>query len=476
MNSTILVVDDEMDFLKSVRRALLIAGYKNITLVNDPRTVADLLQQEKLFDLAVIDITMPELNGMEVLSLIKSTSPSTECLMMTARDEARLAVECIKKGAYDYLVKPISAEDFIRIIGHAREKKHLLDLVALSKTPLRPKTALHRAFQPIITQSANMYSILREAELHARSEMPILISGATGTGKELLARAIHDASSRNTGPFSPINMASISENLFESAFFGHVKGAFTDAHRGHTGFLETTQGGTLFLDEIGTLPISLQSKLLRVLQEREFITLGTTTLRTADVRFVAATNADLPQLMADGLFRKDLYYRLRGAHLHLPPLRERKGDIPLLIKNFLTEFSTGTNSAKQPEVPDTVMALLMAYDYPGNVRELRAILQAAVNLSQGAALSPATLPADIAAQPSAQSTVLPPAHKRDASSLSIAEMEEELIRRTMQTTNSNLTHSAKRLGISLNTLRRKLDSYQIPRNGTVPKLHSSRTP
>jgi len=460
MDSIILVIDDEKEFLKSVKRALITAGYKKITLVSDPLTVAELLHQGGPFDVAMIDITMPGLSGMEVLSLIKSVSPFTECIMVTARDEARLAIEALKKGAYDYLVKPISAEDFIRIVGHACEKKHLLDLVELSKATKPSKPTSHPAFRPIISRSRKMFSILREAELHARSEMPVLISGETGTGKELLARAIHAANSRAAGPFTAINMGSLSENLFDSAFFGHVKGAFTDAHSGNAGFLEVTWGGTLFLDEIGTLPMGLQGKLLRVLQEKEFITLGTNKPRSANVRFVAATNAELQVLMADGQFRKDLYYRLRGAQLHLPPLRERKEDIPVLIDSFLDELCAPGN---RPEVPDEVMAMLMAYDYPGNIRELRAIIQASLNLAQGGAITVSTLPADIS------SRQLVGGHAPEVSSrpkgpiVSIAEMEKELIRNALHDTKGNLTHSAKRLGICLNTLRRKIDTYGLGR-------------
>ena len=456
MNENILVIDDEVDFLKSVKRALNTAGYKKITLVSDPQTVADILKKELPFDIAVIDITMPELSGMEVLSLIKQRSPFTECLMMTARDEARLAVDCLQRGAYDYLLKPMSGDNFIRIVGHACEKKRLLELVELSRSAQPPQAVSHPAFAAIITRSAQMFTLLREAELHARSEMPVLISGETGTGKELLARAIHLASSRKDGPFTPLNMASLSENLFESEFFGHVKGAFTDAHRAHAGFLETTRGGTLFLDEIGTLPMGLQGKLLRVLQEKEYIPLGTNSLRAADVRFVAATNADLQELMALGLFRNDLYYRLRGAQLHLPPLRERKEDIPLLIGAFLNEFCAPADSYDRPEVPEEVMALLMRYDYPGNIRELRAIIQAALNLAQGRVLTPSTLPPDIAGQAVVASHPAGPL-------CSLAEMEKELIHNTMQETGGNLTHSAKQLGICLNTLRRKLQTYKISR-------------
>jgi DNA-binding NtrC family response regulator len=460
MVNNILVIDDEQEFLSSVRKALVAAGFKKMTLVNDPGTVADLLNREAAFDVAVIDITMPVMNGVEVLSLIKRVSPFTECIMITARDEARIAVDCLKKGAYDYLVKPIGADDFIRVIHHALERKRLLDIVELSKNQIHAKPANHAAFGSIITRSPKMYTIMRETQLHAISQMPVLISGETGTGKELLARAIHGASPRAEGPFTPINMASLSENLFESAFFGHAKGAFTGAQSEHMGFLEVTDGGTLFLDEIGTLPIGLQGKLLRVLQEKEFIKLGTNKPRSADVRFVAATNVDLHPLMADGLFRKDIYYRLRGAQLHLPSLRDRKEDIPVLIGHFLGELCA---MREPPDVTEDAMSMLMAYDYPGNIRELKAMVQAALNLSQGGSITIKTLPADISRQNKPGARGIQDKNLSMTPMVSLAEMEKEHIRRALKETGGNLTHSARLLGICLNTLRRKLHTYDIGR-------------
>jgi DNA-binding NtrC family response regulator len=456
----ILVIDDEQEFLSSVRRALIAAGFKKMTLVSDPRKVAGLLNQELAFDIAVIDITMPIMDGEKVLSLIKNVSPFTECIMITARNEARIAVNCLKKGAYDYLVKPIGADEFIRVVNHALERKRLLEIVELSKEQIHSKPEDHAAFKSIITRSSKMFSLLREAELHALSEMPVLITGETGTGKELLARAIHDVSPRAKGPFTPINMASLSENLFESSFFGHTKGAFTDAQSGHMGFLEATSGGTLFLDEIGTLPLGLQGKLLRVLQEKEYIKLGTSKLRSADVRFVAATNMELHQLLDSGLFRKDMFYRLRGAQLHLPPLRERMEDIPALIAHFLGEFCEAHES---PAVSEEAISMLMAYNYPGNIRELKAIVQTAVNLSQGGSITVKSLPANISRHK--KSGAHEPLGKdlTKVSGFSLAEMEKEHICSVFKENNGNLTHSASLLGISLNTLRRKLDVYGIGR-------------
>lgn len=459
MTYNILLIDDEKEFLSSVRRALITAGYKRITMVSDPTMVAGMLSRNGEFDIAMIDITMPVMNGMEVLSLIKRASPFTECIMVTARDEARVAVECLRKGAYDYLVKPLGADDFLRVVEHALERKRLLEIVELNKLPAGPVE--HPAFQSIITGSSRMNILLKEAELHAKSEIPVLISGETGTGKELLARAIHAVSPRAGGPFTAINMASLSESLFESAFFGHAKGAFTSAQHEYLGFLEASAGGTVFLDEIGTLPNELQGKLLRVLQEKEFIKLGTNKPRSANVRFVAATNADLHRLMADGRFRKDLYYRLRGAQLLLPPLRERKEDIPGLIHHFLNEFC---QLGQQLQVSEEAMASLMAYHYPGNIRELKAVIQAAVNLCRGGTITAACLPTDITRRKKHDSGNFRNESMLDETIFSLAEMEKDHIRRVIRQTGGNLTHSARVLGIALNTLRKKLQIYGIDRN------------
>lgn len=458
MTSSILVVDDEEMFLTSVRRALHAHGLMEVTLVPDPLLLPDILQSSDEFDVALIDLAMPGLNGMEVLALIKQTSPRTECIMITAHDNtARTAVECLKKGAYDYLIKPLKADDGIRVIERALERKRLLDLVELSWQPPADRPVGHVAFEQIITASPAMYRLLREAELHARSMLPILILGESGTGKELLARAIHEASSRTGGPFTPLNMAALTEGLFESAFFGHTSGAFTGAQKPHTGFLEASHGGTLFLDEIGVLPLELQAKLLRMLEEKEFIRLGETTPRRADVRFIAATNADVQQLMAEGRFRKDIYYRLRGARLHLPPLRERQADIPLLIEHFLKMFC----APQKPPVPtDETLALLLHHPYPGNVRELKTILQAALNLCRGSHLTPDTLPNELRAPPDSGSFQSTPAPS-PIPLMTLAQMEEAHIRRVYLEKQRNLTHTAQTLGIALNTLRRKLRRYGL---------------
>ncbi|NLC07018.1 MAG: sigma-54-dependent Fis family transcriptional regulator, partial [Syntrophomonadaceae bacterium] len=301
--------------------------------------------------------------------------------------------------------------------------------------------------------------VLQEAELHASSDIPVLITGESGTGKELLAQAIHRASRRADRPFVPVNMASVSSTLFESEFFGHTRGAFTGADRDREGYLEVAAGGTLFLDEIGDLSPELQGKLLRVLQEKEFVKLGTNRQRKFDVRFVAATNADLETMVSQGRFRKDLYYRLKVAWLQIPPLRERLEDVPPLIEHFLHEFGVEV----KPGIQDEALELLQAYHYPGNVRELRSIIQAACNLAQGGTISTRHLPIEVRKIKVAH---LPSRYQEDSIEpagevLSLAQVERKYILQVYQQTGRNKSHTARLLGIGLTTLHRKLKQYGV---------------
>lgn len=453
MDSNIIVVDDELDFLESVRRGLNSSGFRNVQIEEDPEKAVSIFEKGDTFDIALIDITMPGMNGIELLEIIKNISPNTECIMVTAVDEARVAVNCLKKGAYDYLVKPFSREDLVSSINRALERKRLVDILDLQKKKAVPRLKNVDAFKHIITRSEKVLKILKEAELHAASDVPILITGESGTGKELLAKAIHATSPRAKFPFMPINMASLTSSLFDAEFFGHTRGAFTGAEKDRMGYLERTNRGTLFLDEIGTMSLELQGKLLRALQDGEYIKLGTSVPRKTDVRFIAATNSDLERLLAKKTFRKDLYYRLKGGWIHLPPLRERKDDIPLLAMRFVKEFGgpVGTKC-----IEEEAMVLLMNHDYPGNIRELRSIIQSAMNLAQGKPISAKFLPNYLEKR-------RPLSAAQHQSGLvhmsSLKEMEREHIINVYNLLGQNKSQAAKLLGIGLNTLRRKLESY-----------------
>jgi len=458
MESRIMLVDDEEDFLDTLKRVLGRAGYRNVVVFSHPRQAWEFTERQPV-DVALIDISMPEISGLELLEHIKSLCPETECIMVSGLEEIELAVSAMRLGAYDYLVKPLSQDKLFISLSRALERKRLLGLIDLQKQQRLEGFANPDAFREIVTVSPVMLRLLKEAELHARSDAPVLITGESGTGKELLARAIHRASFRADKPFVAVNMASISPTLFESEFFGHVRGAFTGADRDREGYLEAAAGGTLFLDEIGDLSLELQGKLLRVLQEKEFARLGTSRVRRLEVRFVAATNTDLGNMVQQGKFRKDLYYRLKVAWLHIPPLRERLEDVRPLVEHFLQELGRG---AGRDSIQDEALEMLCSYTYPGNVRELRSILQAAANLSQGGPITPAHLPPEVRKRSGAASKGLAAAGEGRllAGGLrTLAEVEREYILQVYQETNFNKTQTAKILGIGLTTLHRKLREY-----------------
>ena len=453
MDNRIIVIDDEQDFLDSMHRGLITSGFKNIRIEGNPEKAAAAFKSGEVFDIALIDITMPGMDGMELLEMIRNDSPRTQCIMVTAIDEVRVAIKCLRKGAYDYLVKPLSKEDLISSLNRALERKRLIDLLDLGKSKSIPKLKNTKAFRHIITRLDKVLRVLKEAELHASGDMPILITGDTGTGKELLSRAIHLASPRAKFNFTPINMDALTAQLFDAEFFGHTRGAFTGAEKDRVGYLEHANKGTLFLDEIGNLPLKLQGKLLRVLQDGEFIKLGTSKSQKTDVRFVAATNKNLEKMMAQNKFRKDLYYRLKGGWLHLPPLKERRGDIPLLLTAFLNEFC-GSGGAN---IEEDAMSVLFNYNYPGNIRELRSIIQSAVNLAQGSPISINHFPAQLrkksvlnSKKMSATGPIAP-----------LGEVEKDHILKTYHHLHKNKAQTARTLEISLNTLRRKLESYGV---------------
>ena len=453
MGVKVLVVDDERDFLESIRRGLCTAGYRDVCLKSDPREAAAIFERGETCDIALIDMTMPGLSGIELLQIIKTHSPSTECIMITAVNEASVAVECIKLGAYDYLVKPVSRDDLILKLRNAQEKKRLLDVLEIKDGDAFPELKNSKAFENIITRSPVMLRMLKLAELHAASDVPVLITGKSGTGKELLAKAVHMSSPRARFPLTPVNMASVSANFFDAEFFGHTKGAFTGAEKDRAGYLESTNHGTLFLDEIGVLPLDLQGKLLRVLQEGEFTKIGTGKLLKTDIRFVAATNEDLEKLVARGQFREDLYYRLKGAWLQVPPLKERPEDIPLLAAKFVQEFRGGTEAGS---IEEDALSVLIKYDFPGNIRELKAILHAAVNLAGKRPITSRFLPDNlrkIQNQPARRFESKPGNGHR------MADVEKIHILHIYQQTGMNKAETARLLDIGLNTLRRKLESY-----------------
>ncbi len=456
MGNRIVLVDEDRDYMELLAGKLRSLGYGDLHLMDNAPEAVEAFEKDLPFDLALIDMTTTDVGGMAMLEHIKNSSPGTEVIMVTAINEARTAVECLKKGAYDYLVKPVAKDVLALTLPRALERKRLLDILDMEKRQAQPELANPGPFRPIITQHPSMGRILKEAELHAASNVPVLITGESGTGKELLARAIHNASPRADHPFTPINMSSIAPNLFEAEFFGHTKGAFTGAGASRAGFLEHTHRGTLFLDEIGDLPLELQGKLLRVLQEGEFSRVGSTQPVRVDLRFIAATNEDLDGMMARKAFRKDLFYRIRGGWLHLPPLRARINDVPLLVNEFLKRYA---DYRRGPRLAPEALERLMAYHWPGNVRELKSMLQSAVNLAQGRRIEVEHLPEHLRGQPKPPSAACEPALPDSLTPL--AEVEKKHILAVYRQLDGNKSRAAKVLGIGLNTLRRKLEAYGV---------------
>jgi DNA-binding NtrC family response regulator len=455
MGSRIIVVDDDRDYLELTRNRLAAGGFNAVDTRDNPLQAADLFVSQPSYDLALIDVGMPEMDGQALLEVIKQNSPGTECIMVTAFNDARTAVNCLRQGAYDYLVKPVSEDDLLFAVKRALEHKRLLDIIHVEKSPHPPAFSHPSAFQEIVTRSQIFLRILKEAELHAASDVPILITGESGTGKELLAKAIHAASPRSANLFLPVNMAALSGELFEAEFFGHTKGAFTGAEREREGHLKYCGHGTLFLDEVGNLPLAMQGKLLRVLQDGEFTPVGSSIRHKADVRFVAATNEDMDHLLRAGRFRKDLFYRIRGSWLHLPALRERREDIPVLIEHFLKDCG-GLGAGSR--LNEAAVAALLAYDFPGNVRELKSIIRSALNLAQGHAISSECLPEHLRRRKSAGGGRRP---TPDMPIQLLAEVEKQHILSVYQQMGGNKVHTARGLGLGLNTLRRKLKGYGV---------------
>ena len=375
---TILVVDDEETVLHAVRRTLRAAGCENVLMAADSRDVEPLLDAERV-SLILLDLIMPHISGRELLERIVASHPEIPVIVVTAEQDIRTAVECMKKGAYDYLVKPTAGPELVAVIGRALEHRELRDENARLRSKLLQEELAHpQSFDSIITVDPAMHALFAYLEVIAAGSNPVLITGETGTGKELFARALHELSGRR-GPFNAVNVAGLDDTMFSDTLFGHRPGAFTGAVGTRRGMIEQAGRGTLFLDEIGDLSETSQVKLLRVLQEREYQTLGDDGTKRLDARVIAATHQDPARL------RRDLYFRLRAYHVRIPPLRERTGDLPSLINHFVREAANDLGR-KPPVVPERLYRMLSRYEFPGNVRELRAMVFDAVARHTGGPL------------------------------------------------------------------------------------------
>ena len=453
MIPTILLVEDDTS-LRRIMQLRLEGGPYAVTCVSSAEEALLALERQP-FQLVVSDLMMPGLSGLDLLRRVKADHPETPVILLTAYGSVESAVEAMKCGALDYLTKPVEQTDLLMTVARALETQQLREEV---KT-LRSSVSAKYGFENIIGRSPNLLYVLDVAGRAAQSDATVLINGETGTGKELLAKAIHFNSPRRERPFVAINCGAIPRELLESELFGHVKGSFTGAIAHKKGRVETADGGTLFLDEIGEMPPELQVKLLRVIQEREIEKLGSTEPMRVDVRVVAATHRNLAVMIEDGTFREDLYYRLAVIPVELPPLRERACDIPDLV-NFFFDRARKRGNRPGLVMPPELMLYFVGYRWPGNIRELENIMERITVLARGNEISVADLPPQIAAagaSPSAMQLDLP------STGISLESVEKELILKALEKCDWNQTHAAKYLDISRKTLIYRMEKHGLAR-------------
>jgi two-component system, NtrC family, response regulator AtoC len=452
---SVLIIDDEENMRHMLASMLKRDGYAVHTAAEGQEGLLKL--KTVPFDFVLCDIKMPKMDGMAFLRAAKTEAEHATIIMMSAYGTIDLAVQAMKLGAYDFISKPFKSDEVRLSIQKAAERDRLKRENLLLKEQVRRFEERHR-FGNMVAKSAVMQKVFVLAAKVAQYNTTILILGESGTGKELVAQAIHQSGPRQGKPMVPVNCGSIPETLLESELFGHVKGAFTGADRNKTGLFEEADGGTLFLDEIGEIPVTLQVKLLRVLQENEIRPVGQSSCRKIDVRVIAATSRDLTQMVADGQFREDLFYRLNVINIELPPLRERGEDIPLLCQYFLTQFN-GTLQRSMKGFSPAAMSLLLQHRWPGNVRELENVIERAIVLSDDEWIKPESFPQPIGlncTRPSIE-------HLFDGYSIKNAQkiMEKEMITKALKTTQGNRTQAARLLEISHPSLLSKLKRYDI---------------
>ncbi|HTZ17220.1 MAG TPA: sigma-54 dependent transcriptional regulator [Dissulfurispiraceae bacterium] len=452
----ILLVDDEPQILLGSQMLLRTSGIENIATISDSRELMPFLASHEA-GVIVLDLSMPHLSGYDLLAAISSEYPHIPVILMTAVNDLETAVSCMKSGAFDYLLKPVDKDRFITCITRAMEIRALqTEMLSLKDHLLTDELENASVFSPIVTRSKKMRAIFRYVEAVSNSRQPVLITGETGVGKELIARAIHAASGIK-GSFVPVNIGGLDDTMISDSLFGHRKGAFTGADEAREGMIAQAAGGTLLLDEIGDLTESTQVKLLRLIQERTYYPLGSDMPRRSDARILVATNRDIQQIITSGKFRKDLYYRLRAHHIHIPPLRERREDIPMLLHHFLEKSALLLNR-KKPSFPPELVTLLANYHFPGNVRELEMMALDASALCTGG----------IIAMESFRRTISGPDPSADRPSVNaiwdpnsevlptLKEAEEFLIAESMRRSGGNQGTAASLLGITRQALNKRL--------------------
>jgi two-component system, NtrC family, response regulator AtoC len=453
----LLVVDDE----QSIRRLCMTIGTSLGFTCNEAESAESAVTRLETDppDLVLTDLKLPNQSGVALLKQVRNILPRTEIAIMTGHGSIESAVDAMKLGAYDYIEKPFRVEKLRLLLQRMAEKVRLVNENAF----LRERVNTEENLDGIIGTSAGMQDVLRMISRLKDTRTAVLIFGESGTGKELVARAIHFRGALAQAPFVAVDCGALVPTLMESELFGYEKGAFTGATRSKSGLFQAANGGTLFLDEIGELPLEMQTKLLRVLQEKEVRPVGSNDKVNVDVRVIAATNRDLESAYREGTFRKDLYFRLNVVTVHLPPLRERRSDIPMLVHHFLNRYAPTTHL----QVTPAAMKSLLQYDWPGNVRELENCIARGVTLGAQAVIDVQDLPPSIRAEQPTGQAMTP----QDAASLSttaLAEMEKMTILRVFEQANGDKALAGKMLGISRATLYRKLKRYNIPLRGGAP--------
>lgn len=447
METRILICDDEEGMRRYLSKMLSGWGYQTETFANPLLLLKALEETDAAADLLLLDVKMPEMDGIEVLKQLKGIQPQLPVIIMTGHGTIESAVEAMKVGAYDYLTKPFPQEKLFAQVRHTLEQQHLRDEnSALKKELQQQKVPLTPVFK-----SSKFKQAYDLALAVADSDSSVLVLGESGTGKELVAAAVHYGSPRQNNRFLAINCAALSETLLESQLFGHIKGSFTGASQTQKGLLEETDSGTLFLDEVGELSQALQAKLLRVLQEGEFIPVGATKSKRVDVRFVAATNKNLQQEVSEGRFREDLYYRLNVISVELPPLRERPEDIEPLTEHFLQKIASKSRRQVEGIEPEALLAL-KTYHWPGNVRELENVIERCSILARGGMISVDLLPFKAGESPQTAEQIL---------SFNLRETERLQVIRALRQTKWNKSQAAKLLGVTRKTIDRKIKEFDL---------------
>jgi DNA-binding NtrC family response regulator len=442
----ILLIDDEKIALRNLEHIMKKEGFDVVTAQSGSTAIKTLeTSDEYEFDVVLTDLKMPGVDGMEVLAQSKRMFPDTEVIMVTGYATMDSAIEAVKAGAYHYVSKPFELDEVRRVVKKALEKRAL----KLENRSLREKLAGISGVN-IITEDAEMRKTLSIAKQIAQSDVSVLITGESGTGKELMARFIHEHSPRASGPFMGINCGVFTEELLSNELFGHEKGSFTGADQSKKGLIESAAGGTLLLDEITEMPPGMQVKLLRTLQEREIMPIGSTEPVKIDIRFVAATNRDILKMVSDGRFRQDLYFRINVMNIYLPPLAKRRQDIPLLVHYFINKYNSRTDK-EVTGVSSEALRELMMYDFPGNVRELENIVERAIVLARGETIEIEHLP----------EMAVHTFRSNKGSMPSLDDQERSYIEWVLDQTDGNKTKAAEILGIDRVSLWRKLKKYAI---------------